>query len=272
MTHLGTDNALCDAVCTVAEAGAAEALNFFRKAFEVQNKVQDNYDPVTPADKAAERRMREIIEEMYPDDSILGEEYGVKQGASTNRWVLDPIDGTRGFVTGMPLWTTLVSLEVNNQPNIGAICQPYLDELWLGTETETKFKNRDTTITVHVSQVDDISYARVSGTDPRAAPQGYLTDKEAEVFSFLLGKAKVARFSMDAYAYGLLALGQLDLIVETGLKPYDISALIPVVRGAGGVVTNWHGEDSFDCGQIVAASNKKLLEQALDILKSAAIS
>ncbi len=257
-----------DFATRLAEAARAQTLPRVRTGLEVSNKAGVDFDPVTDADREAERAMREIISKTYPAHAIIGEEFGETQGEGPWRWVLDPIDGTRAFVCGVPSWTTLIALEYKERPVLGLIDQPYTDERWIAANGATRFRHSDMERACRISGVDDLSVARISTTDPRPRPAGYISDEEAAAFARLAGETRLARFSMDAYAYALLAHGELDLVVEAGLSHHDYATLVPVVVGAGGVITNWSGAPvgSDARGETVAAATPALHAAALKVL------
>lgn len=251
----------------VATAGSAEALARFRSDIEVDDKDAGvGFDPVTEADRASERAMRARIEASHPEHGILGEEYGEKAGQGY-RWILDPIDGTRGFVSGTPTWTTLVGLEHAGRLEYGVIRQPFTDETWAGGPDGGHWQRGEARRPLRVSGRTALSEARIASTDPRGVPHGPMSEGEAEAFLALARCCPVARFGLDAYAYGLLASGQVDLVVESGLQIYDVAAVIPVVRAAGGVITDWRGGDpSGEGGTVVAAASEALHAAALEQL------
>lgn len=219
------------------------------------------YDPVTEADRAAERAMRAMIEARFPDHGIAGEEYGERPGAGRRRWVLDPIDGTRAFVCGLPSWTTLVALEEDGAPLIGLIDAPALGELYLGGPRGARLVRAGSERALAASSCVALAEARLSTTDP------FLFEgAEAEAFARVRGAARLARYGLDGYAYARLAAGSLDLIVESGLKPCDVAALVPVVRAAGGVIGDWEGGDDLAPGRIVAAATPALHAEAVAML------
>lgn len=211
-----------------------------------------DYDPVTAADREAEQVIRELIEQIYPDHGIAGEELGETAGAGRYVWSVDPIDGTRAFICGLPSWTTLIALLDEGEPVLGLIDVPTLDERYLGFAGAPGLQTSD---------CRTLSEARLSTTDP------YLfAGVEADGFERLRRRARVTRYGLDAYAYARLAVGSIDLVAESGLQPHDFNALIPVVRAAGGVIGNWRGEDDFSAGQVLAAATRELFEDALRIL------
>lgn len=217
------------------------------------------YDPVTELDRAAERALRAVIEREFPADGIEGEEYGIVRGDASRRWLLDPIDGTRALICGLPSWTTLVALTEDGQPTWGFIDAPRLGELTIGLPGQTLLNGA----AVRVSACTRLAEARLSTTDPHLFVGG-----EVEGFERVRRAARLTRYGLDAYAYARLSAGHLDLIVESGLKPHDWAALVPVVRGAGGVVGDWQGGSDFGSGAIVAAATPKLFDQALEYLNS----
>lgn len=252
----------------LADAARAETLPRFRKGTTIFNKAGPWFDPVTDADREAERVLRRMIEKIYPRHGVLGEEFGETTGEEAWRWVLDPVDGTRAFMCGTPSWATLIALEHDASPVIGVIDQPFTDERWIGAGGETLYTHRGETSVAKTSGLTDIAKARLSTTDPLAS--GYFSDRQAAAFARVSKAARVARFSLDAYAYALLAIGELDLVIESSLQRHDYAALIPVVEGAGGVVTNWQGHPpgSDETGELIAAATPELHAAALELLKA----
>lgn len=250
----------------LADAAREQSLSRFRDGVKISEKDGPVFDPVTDADREAERVQRRLIEERFPDHGILGEEFGELPGSSPWRWVLDPIDGTRAYMCGTTSWTTLIGLEYEGQPVFGLIDQPYTDERWVGTNQKSDFSRSSNRKTVRTSGVTDIANARISTTDP--LPSAYFGAAGAAAFARVEKAARVARFSLDAYAYGLLAIGEMDVVIETGLQRYDYAALLPVVRGAGGIVSNWNGDEpgTDDRGELVASASIELHQSTLDLL------
>lgn len=251
----------------LADAARCETLPIFRNAAVVSNKAKGSeYDPVTNADREAERVLRKLIQTHYPEHGILGEEFGEREGKSQWRWVLDPIDGTRAFVCGVASWATLIALECDGEPVLGLIDQPFTDERWVGVMRETRYKRSDNEGGCLTSGVTDLAKARLSTTDPRRA--GFFNLDEERAFARVAERAQICRFSLDAYGYALLAMGELDLVIESGLQRHDYAALIPVIEGAGGVITNWRGEvaGTDTRGEILAAATSDLHREALGVL------
>jgi len=217
------------------------------------------FDPVTEADRAAETALRRAIEARYPEHGISGEEFPDRPPTGRYGWSLDPIDGTGSFICGLPTWTTLIALLDGAAPLIGLIDAPRLDERYLGYAGQATLNGTP----IAVSFCRALAEARLSTTDP------YLlegTDRDG--FERLRRAARTTRYGHDAYAYARLAAGSIDLIVEAGLKPHDLNALIPVVRGAGGVIGDWLGNDDCAGGRLVAAASWELYDEAVAILNA----
>jgi len=221
------------------------------------------FDPVTAADRGAERAIRALIEANYPDHGIAGEEYGTVRAEADLLWSLDPIDGTRSFICGLPSWTTLIALLRGGAPVVGLIDAPMVDELYLGHDGGARLIRGSRETRLAASACTRLGEARLATTDP------YLFEgAEAEGFERLRRGSRVARYGQDAYAYARLAAGGIDLVAENSLKPHDYNALIPVVRGAGGMIGNWRGEDDFSAGQVLAAATPELFEEAVGVLSA----
>lgn len=249
----------------LADAAREAILPHFRSAAEPTDKGVAAFDPVTEADRSAERVMRALIEETYPDHGILGEEYGEKPGGPF-RWTLDPVDGTRAFIAGIPLWGTLIALTEDGRPRIGLIDQAYLDERYVGSPNGSYSRIRGVERKLAVRKCEALKGAIIATTDPFL-----FNGAEAGAFEMVRRTARLARYGCDCYAYAMLAAGHVDLVVESGLKPWDYLALVPVIEGAGGMVTNWRGEADLSAGQIVAAADRRVLDDALVALRRAAI-
>jgi myo-inositol-1(or 4)-monophosphatase len=204
---------------------------------------------VTEADREAERVIRARIKVHYPAHSILGEEHGHEHGVSPLTWVVDPIDGTRAFMCGMAQWGTLIALNDGTQPIIGILDQPYTRERWVAANGQTHFRHaHGETARLKTRACASIENAVLSTT----SPVGYFSEGEQQAFWSLSKRARLTRFGGDCYAYGLLAMGFIDVIVESTLKPWDIQALMPIIKNAGGVVTTWNGGDAQEGGRVVA--------------------
>jgi myo-inositol-1(or 4)-monophosphatase len=250
---------------TLAAAARAETLPRWRTACGSEDKGgMADYDPVTDADREAERAMRALIEQTFPDHGIAGEEFPDRPANGPWCWSLDPVDGTRSFTCGLPNWVTLIALLHEGLPVLGLIDAPCLDELYVGNGSHaTLTSGAETRITV--SDCRTLEDSRFSTTDP------YLfSGAEADAFEALRRQVRTARYGHDGYGYARLAAGSLDLVVESSLKPHDYNALIPVVRAAGGMIGDWRGGEDFAPGKIIAAATPELFEQAVALMKDAA--
>ena len=245
----------------LADAAAEVTLAHFRTALPVDNKTEHlaDYDPVTIADKGAEEVIRNMISDHYPEHSVLGEEHGMHKGASDLTWVIDPIDGTRSFVAGVPLWGTLIALNDGAQPVIGVMDQPYIGERYVGRPGGSEAITRFGTHVLKASACTKLSEAIFATTDPA------LFDAEGvrPAFDSLQAKTRLRRFGGDCYFYCLLASGTIDLVLDPGMQAFDIQALIPIVEEAGGVVSNWEGGPAQAGGNIIAAATPELHQEAL---------
>lgn len=251
----------------LADAAAGVTLPHFRTGLAVDNKRGEfTFDPVTAADRDAEHTIRGLIAERYPDHGISGEEHGYEPGASPFTWIIDPIDGTRSFISGVPLWGTLIALHDGKRPVIGLMDQPYTGERFLGLPGMTELISRHGNRMLRTSGCTRIEDALLGNTDPAM----FRDEASRAAFDNLSSRARLRRFGGDCYFYCLVAAGTLDLVVEAALQPYDIQPLIPIIEGAGGIVTDWKGGDPQHGGQVVAAATAELHAAALEILSPAA--
>jgi len=238
--------------CELADVAATVTLPRFRQPLPVENKSGDvGFDPVTIADRAAEQAMRQLITQRYPSHGILGEEYGLSNEGSKLTWVLDPIDGTRAFIAGLPTWGTLIALYDGSKPLLGVMDQPFTAERYFASGNST-----GTTTCIHRGKESQLQTRDCRG--------------EFEVQQDLAAEVRLMRYGGDCYAYCMLAGGHVDLVVEAGLSTYDIQALIPIVENAGGIVTDWQGGSAANGGQVVASATQELHHQALARLQPAA--
>lgn len=251
----------------LADLAAGEILPHFRVPVLIEDKGADNqFDPVTIADKAAETVMRNFIKQRYPQHGILGEEHGYETGDINLTWVLDPIDGTRAFITGMPLWGILIALFDGQKPVLGVMDQPFLQERYIGNGLKSVCVQNDQETLLQTRQTRNLADAVMMTT----SLDMFVTTQEQHAYDNLMSQLRMSRFGGDCYAYCMLARGFVDLVVEADLQPYDIQALIPIVEGAGGVITNWRGEPAVEGGQVIASGTNELHRQALEVLTSAA--
>lgn len=252
----------------LADAARQETLPRFRAGSAVTSKAGVFFDPVTDADREAERTLRRMISEAYPSHGVIGEEFGSERADADYRWVIDPVDGTRAFVCGVSTWATLIGLERACKPVLGIIDQPFTNERWIGAFGKAHYCRSGDERPCRTSGVTELRNARLSTTDPRR--EAYFSSEEAEAFALIAERTQVARFSLDAYAYGLLAIGELDLVIESNLKHHDYCALVTIVEGAGGVITGWKGEPLGDCarGRVLAAATQELHRSAVGLLNA----
>lgn len=251
------------AVETARDAGAI-ALNYFRTDMPVINKsATGRYDPVTEADREVERLIRRRIEAAYPAHGIVGEEESSRTGDGIHQWVLDPIDGTRAFISGIPLWGILLGLRIRNECILGVLHQPFLGETFAGIrDGKATFENAAGLQAIRTRKTTDLADAILYCTHPSIFGQQGDLDR----FLKVAGLCRMMRYGGDCYLYGLLACGHIDLVIEGGLAPYDIVPLIPIIEAAGGVVSNWEGGSAISGGRIVAAATRELHEAALSTL------
>jgi histidinol phosphatase-like enzyme (inositol monophosphatase family) len=246
----------------LADVARVETLRHFRAAgLSADNKLAGGFDPVTVADRAAERAMRDILATRRPDDGILGEEYGNADGTTGLTWVLDPIDGTRGYLSGTPTWGVLIAVSDAQGPIMGIIDQPYIGERFAGGLGVASMQGPHGAGTLATRASRPLSQAILYSTFPEVG-----TAAEGAAFARLSKHVQLTRFGTDCYAYALIALGQIDLVVEAQLQPYDVQGPIAVIEAAGGIVTNWQGGPAHMGGQVLAAANADIHAAAMAIL------
>ncbi len=247
----------------LADAARGSILPYFRSPGLIsENKVPGGFDPVTVADRAAEQAMRDILARDRPQDGILGEEFGSVAGTSGLVWVLDPIDGTRGFISGTPTWGVLIAVSDDTGPLYGIIDQPYIGERFEGGFGVARYDGPRGDGPLRTRSTDALSEAILFTTFPEVG-----SPEERAGFQRVSSEVRLTRYGMDCYAYALLASGQVDLVIEAGLNPYDIHAPIAVIEAAGGIVTNWQGGPAHPGGRVVAAANGRLHALALERLR-----
>jgi histidinol phosphatase-like enzyme (inositol monophosphatase family) len=246
----------------LAKAAGDAILPFFRTAIAVENKkLKGTFDPVTAADRAAETVMRGLIRKHFPAHGIVGEEFEDVKSDAPYVWVLDPIDGTKSFIAGMPVWGTLIGLCKEGAPVYGMMAQPFIGERFTGDGASAKYRGpagERKLMTRHCASLND---ALLFTTSPHL-----FKPEERARFDVIEQSVRLSRFGGDCYAYCMVAAGYVDLVVEAGLDAYDIVPLIPIIEGAGGVVTNWQGESAAKGGRIVAAGDRRVHEAALKLL------
>jgi histidinol phosphatase-like enzyme (inositol monophosphatase family) len=249
-------------------ASATAILPLFRADHGLENKAGHGaFDPVTQADRGAEAAIRSLITRRFPEHGVIGEEYGEDRPEAEFVWVIDPIDGTRAFVAGLPVWTTLIGLRLAGRPVLGSIGQPYLGELYIGHSGGARLMTRGTSRPLRVRTGVGLDRAIIATTDP----EDCFDAVEKLAWRQIRAAVRLARMGCDAYAYAQVAAGTIDLVVESGLKCWDIDAAVPVIAGAGGLVTDWRGDPVGNHGgQVAIAGDPDLLEAALVALRPAA--
>ena len=251
----------------LAREAARVSLPYFRGDYAQSDKGGPGaFDPVTQADQEAEAALRRLIAIRYPDHGVIGEEYGEDRPDADHVWILDPIDGTRAFIAGLPVWTNLIALSTEGRPSVGVIGQPYLDEIFLGGPSGARLLRGDAETTLAVRPCARLNDALIATTDP-----DLFTGAELGAWTQVRAAARLARLGCDGYAYAMLAAGRIDLVAESGLKVWDWSALVPVIEAAGGAVSNWRGETPDGTGQILAVGDVGIREQALVTLRRASL-
>jgi len=245
----------------LAERAGAVILPHFRAGTAIHHKGGSAFDPVTAADRDAETAIRQVLAETYPAHGIVGEEFGNDRADADYCWIIDPIDGTRAFIIGQPLWGTLIGLTSGGMPLLGMMDQPYTGERFWSGKTESYFRRDGETRAIDVRECPAMSEAMMASS----TPDMFLGANE-KPYARLAEAVRLRRFGGDCYNYCLLAMGEIDLVVETDLKPFDILPLIPIIERAGGVVSTWEGGDPREGGRIVAAGDAKLHTEAVKML------
>ncbi len=249
----------------LADLAADVIRPYFRRRIAVSDKgAQGFYDPVSEADQRAEEAIRDAIRREYPLDGIIGEEFGSVGGESGFVWVIDPIDGTRAFLAGQPLWGTLIALEAEGRPVIGILDQPFLHERFTGQNGITELRNAEGTARLISRPCERLSDAVIYTTHPLT----HLGEEERARFHRVERECRFSRYGGDCYAYALLAMGFIDLVIEAGLKHWDLAAITPIVEGAGGLYTDWQGNPVGRGGNVIAAGDPRVHAAALKILSA----
>ena len=243
-------------------AAAGHTLKLFRTPLAIDNKLQSGFDPVTEADKGAETAIRGVIAEAFPDHAIVGEEWGAS-GESRYSWIIDPVDGTRAFISGAPVWGTLIGFAVDGVAVAGLMSQPFIGEDYLALPGRSTYRRGDASQTNRTSPQTDLAAARLFTTTPNLFKGEHWGKWEA-----IESATRLQRFGMDCYGYALLAAGHADLVIEPYLNTYDIAALVPIIREAGGAISCWDGSEPTGGGNVVAAATPALLEKALELINA----
>lgn len=253
---------LLDFALELAEAAAETAIAHFRTGGTVDNKADgQDIDPVTAGDRESEAAMRRLIESRYPTHGIVGEEYGPVREDAEFVWILDPIDGTRAFVLGLPVWGTLIGLLHRGKPVVGVMSQPVVGDVFYGSAAGSFLRHRGETRKLSVRPQKTFAAASIVTTTP-----SLFSDEERAHYDRVEAECGLVRYGTDCYGYALLAAGFVDLVIESALKPFDIVALIPIVTGAGGLVSDWSGGSAAGGGRILAAGDPDLHRRTIEIL------
>lgn len=242
----------------LAAAARAETLYRWEEGCAAEDKGEDAFDPVTAADREAERAMRERIAERFPDHGVTGEEWPDRPGSSRYCWSLDPVDGTRSFICRLPTWVTLIALLEDGRPLLGLVDAPSLGETYIGYGDQASMAWKGERRQIRTSGIMHLPEVRLSTTDP-----SLLDTAAADAFDRLRRHVRTVRYGHDGYAYARLAAGSIDLVIESGLKPHDYNALIPLVTAAGGKFGDWSGGEDFASGNVIAAASPQLYDAAL---------
>lgn len=245
-----------------AEIAAAHTLPRFRTGLAVDNKLAGGFDPVTAADREAELAIRDLIGQRFPEHGIIGEEWDAKESVGRFSWIIDPIDGTRAFIAGIPVWGTLVGLMVDGHSVAGLMAQPFTGEIYMSLPGEAHYHRGTDRSALRTSKVTSLSRAKMTATTPDIFENAGVLDPWNRMRRAVL----TTRYGLDCYGYALMAAGHIDLVVEAGLKDVDIAPLIPLIRNAGGVVTTWDGGPAERGGHCVAAATEELHAEALELL------
>jgi histidinol phosphatase-like enzyme (inositol monophosphatase family) len=253
-----------DFALEVAQRAGAAILPHFRAAVAVDDKGGDRgYDPVTEADRAAERVIRDAILARFPEHGIEGEELGRLAGSSRYTWVIDPIDGTRSFILGQLHWGTLIALHDGTRPIVGVAHQPYVGESFVAVDGRAEWRRGHERRALRVRACPTLDDAVVATTDPRH----FQSDRQQRAYAAATTGTRLVRFGGDCYCYTQLAMGLVDVVIETGLKPYDVQALIPLIENAGGVITNWSGGRCDRGGDVLACGDRTLHARILATMR-----
>lgn len=247
----------------LADAAGGVIRPYFRRPLAVSNKGGgDLFDPVTEADRAAEAAIRDLIRSAFPEDGILGEELGEIAGKSRFRWVIDPIDGTRAFIAGLPLWGTLIALEEEGSPVLGVLDQPFLNERFIGEGGRVTLQDAQGTRVLKTRACARLADAVICTTHPIA----HFDAGQLALFARVERACRLSRYGGDCYAYAMLAMGFVDVVMEANLSAWDVAAIVPIVNGAGGVVTDWQGGAAHRGGSLLASGDARLHAEALRLI------
>jgi histidinol phosphatase-like enzyme (inositol monophosphatase family) len=265
MIRMSTTTELLEFAVHLADVAGAQILRHFRAPLGVDNKAgEGHFDPVTVADREAEAAIRRAIRRVYPDHGMLGEEHGFEPGSSQYTWVIDPIDGTRAFILGQLHWGTLIALCEGERPLIGLMRQPYTGETFVGSPLGAELRRAGQVRALRARSGARLEEAFLCATDPSM----FAEPRARAAFERVAARARAVRYGGDCYTPCMVAAGCADLVVEVGLKPWDVQPLIPIVEAAGGVITDWAGGRADQAGAMVVAANRELHAQVLELLNA----
>ena len=245
----------------IANEARKISLKYFKKKLKVQSKDLNDFDPVTIADISIQKKINKIISVSFPDHSVLGEESSIEND-SDYEWCIDPIDGTKSFIQGFPIWGTLISLSRNGKIILGIADIPVLDERYVGYSNMSYKIIKGKKSSLKTGKKEKLKDSVLNTTSPYVFANKY----DQKIFEKTVNEVKTVRLGGDCYSYCLLADGHVDLVIESGLKPWDIRALEPIIKNAGGIIKTWEGNNIFNGGRIVAAANNQLFEKIQNIL------
>ena len=252
-----------ETLIAAADAVASHTLPHFRTGTAIDNKLDKGFDPVTQADRGAEKAIRAVIAETFPDHSIIGEEWQAKTTDSPFSWIIDPVDGTRAFIAGVPVWGTLIGVTYKRYAFAGLMSQPFTGETYIALNGIAELHHRGATTPLKARTTKALSKATLFTTTPSL----FSAPGQREAFDAVEALVQLSRYGCDCYAYALLAAGQIDLVIEPRMNTYDIAALVPLIESAGGVISTWAGERPEAGGDIIAAATPELRDAALEIMR-----
>lgn len=261
LTGIGVQIIL-DTLERAASAANRVTMPLFRSPLSVENKLSSGFDPVTEADKNAETVIREIIQNAFPDHGIIGEEQANTNEDSPFSWIIDPVDGTRAFISGVPLWGTLIGFAYQGRVHAGIMSQPFTGETFVGSPTGAFWRQSGPRQSITTSGLTELAGARVFST----APELFDNPQREAAWARMRAATLQTRYGCDCYAYCLVAAGHADIVMEPKMNIYDIAALIPIIEHAGGAVSLWDGSPADKGGDILAAATPELLDKALKLI------
>ena len=251
----------------LARASGTLVLPYYRRPIAVEDKNLSKgiaeFDPVTVADRAVEELIRNEVQRQYPAHGIVGEEFGLSKPDAPYQWVIDPIDGTRAFMMGIPTWGTLIALTYQGRSVLGVMGQPFTGEVFWSTETAAYTSGPLGEQKMQVRNCAGLPAAILASTSPTL----FKTARERTAFEAVAARTKMTRYGGDCYIYALVAAGQIDLVIEANLQSFDVAALVPIIERAGGIITTWDGQSALNGGQIIAAGDRRVYDEAMTLLR-----